>query len=159
MWQNINISVQNFMKSKKLSSLGMPGFHGSGSHMFQGEKFRYLVLERYGTDIWKIFNDAGRVFSAPTVFQLGLQMVTNYFNPTNYHAFVCLWLNYAKVVKWTWMKFGIPQCLNALYPGLIHSKWNPRAQLAIIRYALHNIMLDQYLKNNSFPVGCNRVHP
>lgn len=63
------------MQSKKLSSLGMPLYFGNGSHDYKGEKYRYLVLERYGKDVWTLFKDAGRSFSKATVFQLGLQMV------------------------------------------------------------------------------------
>lgn len=63
------------MKAKKLSSLGMPLYFGNGSHDFKGEKYRYLVLERYGKDVWSLFKDAGCAFSTAAVFQLGLQMV------------------------------------------------------------------------------------
>lgn len=63
------------MKSKKLTTFGMPLYFGNGTHEFKGEKYRYLVLERYGKDLWSIFKDCGKSFPAATVFQIGLQMV------------------------------------------------------------------------------------
>lgn len=66
------------MKSKKLSSLGMPTYFGNGSHEYRGEKYRYLVLERYGKDLWNLFKENGRTFPPATVFQIGLQMVRSY---------------------------------------------------------------------------------
>ncbi|XP_063536948.1 serine/threonine-protein kinase VRK1-like [Cydia strobilella] len=81
--------ITSFMKSKKLSSLGMPSYYGSGSHDYKGEKYRYLVLERYGKDLWSLFTDSGRSFPAPTVFQIGLQMldVLEYIHSRGYvHA-------------------------------------------------------------------------
>lgn len=71
------------MKAKKLTSLGMPSYYGNGSHDYKGEKYRYLVLERYGKDVWSLFKDSGRSFQPGTVFQLGLQMVSfTYYDPS-----------------------------------------------------------------------------
>ncbi|KAL4705999.1 hypothetical protein ACJJTC_005685 [Scirpophaga incertulas] len=67
--------ISKFMKAKKLSSLGMPSYYGNGSHEYKGEKYRYLVLERYGKDVWSIFKENNRLFPPTTVFQLGLQML------------------------------------------------------------------------------------
>ncbi|KAJ0174419.1 hypothetical protein K1T71_009527 [Dendrolimus kikuchii] len=81
--------IAKFMKSNNLSSLGMPTYFGNGSHEYNGEKYRYLVLERYGKDLWTIFKECGRSFPPVTVFQLGLQMldVLEYIHSRNYvHA-------------------------------------------------------------------------
>ncbi|XP_004927474.1 nucleosomal histone kinase 1 [Bombyx mori] len=67
--------ISQFMKERKLTSLGMPTHFGSGSHMYKGEKYRYLILERYGKDIWSIFLESQRLFSPTAVFQLGSQML------------------------------------------------------------------------------------
>lgn len=64
------------MKTKKLTTFGMPLYFGNGSHEYKGEKFRYLVLERYGKDLWSLFKESGRLFSSVTVFQIGAQMVS-----------------------------------------------------------------------------------
>ena len=68
------------MQSKKLSSLGMPTFFGKGSHESKGVTYRYLVMERFGKDVWSLFTEAGKSFQPATVFQLGLQMVKWYIS-------------------------------------------------------------------------------
>ncbi|CAG4982121.1 unnamed protein product [Colias eurytheme] len=81
--------IAKFMKEKKLSTFGMPSYYGNGSHNFKGEKYRYLVLERYGKDLWTLFKDSGRSFPPTTVFQIGLQMldVLEYIHTKGYvHA-------------------------------------------------------------------------
>ncbi|CAG9564435.1 unnamed protein product [Danaus chrysippus] len=81
--------IAKFMKGRKLSSFGMPSYYGNGSHEYRGEKYRYLVLERYGKDVWSLFKDCGRSFTPSTVFQLGLQMldVLEYIHSKGYvHA-------------------------------------------------------------------------
>ncbi|XP_047521693.1 serine/threonine-protein kinase VRK1-like [Pieris napi] len=81
--------ISKFMKEKKLSTFGMPSYYGNGSHTFKGEKYRYLVLERYGKDVWSIFKDSARSFPPTTVFQIGLQMldVLEYIHSRGYvHA-------------------------------------------------------------------------
>lgn len=81
--------IAKFMKSKNLSSLGMPTYFGNGSHDYNGEKYRYLVLERYGKDLWSIFKESGRSFPPATVFQVGLQIldVLEYIHSRSYvHA-------------------------------------------------------------------------
>ena len=32
-------------------ALGMPAYRGSGSHTFKGEKYRFLVMDRFGRDL------------------------------------------------------------------------------------------------------------
>lgn len=71
------------MQSKKLSSLGMPTFFGKGSHESNGVTYRYLVLEKFGKDVWSLFYDNGKSFQTATVFQLGIQMVRLKLNFVN----------------------------------------------------------------------------
>ncbi|PZC77484.1 hypothetical protein B5X24_HaOG203362 [Helicoverpa armigera] len=81
--------IAKFMQSKKLSSLGMPTFFGKGSHECNGMTYRYLVMERFGKDVWSLFTEAGKSFQPATVFQLGLQMldVLEYIHSRGYvHA-------------------------------------------------------------------------
>lgn len=54
----------------------MPQYLGSGSHEYEGTKYRFVVLERYGTDIWKLFLENDRIFPTDTVFKLGIQIAS-----------------------------------------------------------------------------------
>lgn len=67
--------IKSFQKSNKLPSLGMPNFIGNGSHDLDGVKHRFVVMPRYGKDIWSIFLNNGRKFPQHTVSRLGIQMV------------------------------------------------------------------------------------
>lgn len=67
----------------------MPAFIGSGSHECNGTKYRFVVMERFGRDIWSIFLENGKKFPGSTVFSLGLQMlnVLEYIHSRGYvHA-------------------------------------------------------------------------
>lgn len=75
---NINFkpfSVNAFKQEHKLKTFGMPVFLGSGSHEFKGEKYRFLVTEHFGSDLWKIFLENDEIFPRTTVFKLGIQIV------------------------------------------------------------------------------------
>lgn len=81
--------IAKFMQSRKLTSLGMPTYFGKGSHECNGVTYRYLVMERFGKDVWSLFTEAGKSFPPATVFQLGLQMldVLEYIHSRGYvHA-------------------------------------------------------------------------
>lgn len=54
----------------------MPVYFGSGSHEYNGKKYRFLVMEKFGTDIWKLFLESNRKFPPATAYQLGLQVVS-----------------------------------------------------------------------------------
>jgi vaccinia related kinase len=53
----------------------MPPFLGSGSHEYNCEKYRFIVMERYGIDIWKLFLENGRKFPEHTVYKVAWQIV------------------------------------------------------------------------------------
>lgn len=54
----------------------MPLYLGSGSHEFKNQKYRFVVMEKFGTDLWKIFLENNRTFPSDTVFKLGIQIVS-----------------------------------------------------------------------------------
>ena len=52
-----------------LPSLGMPCHRGSGSHLVKGEKYRFLVMDRFGSDLQKIFQTGEAIGDAiPTLW-------------------------------------------------------------------------------------------
>lgn len=56
---------------------GMPVYYGSGSLDYNGEKYRFLVLSKFSTDLLKLLKDNGQKFPTDTVFKIGSQMVIN----------------------------------------------------------------------------------
>lgn len=67
--------IDKFAKDNKIKSIGMPTFIGSGSHDIEDVKHRFLVMPRYGKDIWKIFLEQNRKFPLHTVYRIGWQII------------------------------------------------------------------------------------
>lgn len=59
-----------------MKHVGLSPYIGSGSHVYRGEKYRFLVLERFGQDLGKLFLQNGRRFPLKTVLYLGIQIVS-----------------------------------------------------------------------------------
>jgi len=68
--------VDEWRKNNTVPYLGIPEYIGSGSHTNSGAQYRFMVMQRFGTDLEKIFNDCGRQFSLPTVCCLALRVVS-----------------------------------------------------------------------------------
>lgn len=69
------ILVENWCKEQNLRQVGIPSYEGSGSHVYQGEKYRFLVMPRYGIDVGKLFASNGRKLSNKLINSLAVQMV------------------------------------------------------------------------------------
>ena len=67
--------VDTFIKDHRLKYLGVPKFIAAGQHSFKGATYRFMVMQRFSTDLQKIFVNAGKQFSKQTVFALALRMV------------------------------------------------------------------------------------
>jgi len=76
-------SVSEWVQSKKYSSFGLSSLHGSGSHDIKGLKHRFVVMERYGQDLWTIFLEHKRRFPLPVVLRVAIQVVSSYFLVVN----------------------------------------------------------------------------
>jgi len=70
------MSVCDWKTSHKLKSLGVPQFIATGQHEHDGCQCRFLVMERFDTDLQKMFEKSGKRFPTTTVFLLGLQLVS-----------------------------------------------------------------------------------
>ncbi|KAM5315987.1 serine/threonine-protein kinase VRK2 isoform 1-T8 [Glossophaga mutica] len=66
--------INKWIKLKQLDYLGIPVFYGSGLTEFNGKSYRFMVMERLGTDLQKIFDQNG-TFKKSTVLQLGIRML------------------------------------------------------------------------------------
>lgn len=78
--------VQDWVKKMRLQYLPIPKYITSGSHEFKGVKYRFMVMQRFGTDIEKHFRIHTR-FSDSTVCYLALRMVcASLYNPTSLNS-------------------------------------------------------------------------
>jgi len=78
------MSVGDWMTSHKVKSLGVPRFIATGRHDRDGCEYRFLIMERFGSDLQKLFEQAGKTFPTSTVFLLGLKLVRSYTVSGNY---------------------------------------------------------------------------
>lgn len=67
--------IEDWIKSRKLKYLGVPRYVASGQHDYKGVTYRFMVMERFSTDLQKVFEEAGKVFSKQTVYALALRMI------------------------------------------------------------------------------------
>lgn len=76
------------MSSRKMKNLGVPKFIGSGSYERNGTRYRFMVMERFGSDLQKLFEANGKRFGLKTVLQLGLRIVSSMWDiPLSAHAY------------------------------------------------------------------------
>ncbi|NXS11765.1 VRK2 kinase, partial [Neodrepanis coruscans] len=67
--------IRKWMNLKKIRCLGIPVFWGSGLAEYKGKSYRFMVMERLGEDLQRIFQDSGNKFKKETVLQLGARML------------------------------------------------------------------------------------
>ncbi|KAK6632412.1 hypothetical protein RUM44_007454 [Polyplax serrata] len=67
--------ISEWKKNKGLKHLGMPYYIAFGSHSYQNERYRFLILQRYGQDLGKIFQKCKKKFHIKTVLTLGIQIL------------------------------------------------------------------------------------
>ncbi|XP_009317862.1 PREDICTED: serine/threonine-protein kinase VRK2 [Pygoscelis adeliae] len=67
--------IRKWMNLKKIKCLGIPVFWGSGLAEYKGKSYRFMVMERLGEDLQRIFADCGSRFKKETVLQLGARML------------------------------------------------------------------------------------
>lgn len=71
----IFLSVEAFRKKHGLKSLGMPYFIGHGSHEINKIRHRFIVMPRFGSDVWSKYLSNGEKLPLHTVYRLAIQMV------------------------------------------------------------------------------------
>nr|XP_020653612.1 serine/threonine-protein kinase VRK1 isoform X1 [Pogona vitticeps]XP_020653613.1 serine/threonine-protein kinase VRK1 isoform X1 [Pogona vitticeps] len=67
--------IKKWISSHKLKYLGVPKYWGSGLHQKNGRSYRFMVMDRFGKDLQKIFEERGKRFTRKTVLQLGLRIL------------------------------------------------------------------------------------
>lgn len=69
-------TIKEFKAKQKIKHLGVPGYIGSGTHRRKGKKFRFLVMERFGSDLQRILDHSeGSRFTDKTVCEVGMQVI------------------------------------------------------------------------------------
>jgi len=58
-----------------MEHLAVPKYITSGRHMLNGIEYRFMVMQRFGTDVEKHFRAAGSKFCDDTVCYLAVQLV------------------------------------------------------------------------------------
>ncbi|XP_066407788.1 serine/threonine-protein kinase VRK1 isoform X3 [Molothrus aeneus] len=67
--------IQKWTKSHKLKYLGVPRYWGSGLHERNGNSYRFMIMDRFGRDLQKMYEENAKQFPHKTVLQLGLRVV------------------------------------------------------------------------------------
>ncbi|XP_051873879.1 serine/threonine-protein kinase VRK1 isoform X1 [Pristis pectinata] len=67
--------IQSWVSSRKLNYLGVPKYWGSGLYDKNGKSYRFMVMDRFGSDLQKIFEQNHKIFPQKFVFQLGLRLI------------------------------------------------------------------------------------
>ncbi|XP_078591015.1 serine/threonine-protein kinase VRK1-like isoform X2 [Branchiostoma floridae x Branchiostoma japonicum] len=66
--------IRDWMKAKKMKHLGVPRYIGSGSH--EGKtRLRFMVMERFGENLHKMFESAGKAFTRRDVAMLAIRLL------------------------------------------------------------------------------------
>ncbi|KAF6208249.1 hypothetical protein GE061_016701 [Apolygus lucorum] len=66
--------IKSWKQKQGLKFLGMPAYIASGTHFYKDEKYRFLVMERFGQDLWSLFK-AAKTFPHHTVYKCALQII------------------------------------------------------------------------------------
>lgn len=81
--------IKQFKQQHGLKSLGMPYILANGSADVNGQKHRFIVMPRYGSDISKLYIQNGKRLPEATVYRIAIQMldVFEFMHSTGYvHA-------------------------------------------------------------------------
>ncbi|XP_012542696.2 serine/threonine-protein kinase VRK1 [Monomorium pharaonis] len=90
MWNCKSCEIDNWQKKRKLTALGIPRYIGSGIIEHENTRYRFLIMDRYRENLWKIFvENYNRHFPEYIVYKLALQIIDilEYIHYKNYvHA-------------------------------------------------------------------------
>ncbi|ELK01193.1 Serine/threonine-protein kinase VRK1 [Pteropus alecto] len=67
--------IQKWIRTHKLKYLGVPKYWGSGLHDKNGKSYRFMIMDRFGSDLQKIYEANAKMFSRKTVLQLSLRIL------------------------------------------------------------------------------------
>lgn len=146
----LTVTVDDWVKNKKMKYLGVPKYIAHGTHQRDKENFRFMVMPRFGSDLQKIFEGCGKHFAKETVLALGLRMVYLYLNWLKNHrmCFLCIFYR-IHILLYRHLSFEIIfLCSNYMYMHCI---------LSVFKVFVHHwiwFLYSRYLKKNIFEDWC-----
>ena len=71
------LTVKNWQtKHRDATYVGVPAYIAEGWHELGGDRWRFMVMERFGEDLEMIFTQHGRMFSLATVCTVAITLVS-----------------------------------------------------------------------------------
>ncbi|XP_074147444.1 serine/threonine-protein kinase VRK1 isoform X2 [Sminthopsis crassicaudata] len=67
--------IQKWIRSHKLKYLGVPKYWGTGLHDKNGNSYRFMVMDRFGSDLQKLYEANAKRFSRKSVLLLSLRIL------------------------------------------------------------------------------------
>ncbi|XP_075719102.1 serine/threonine-protein kinase VRK2 [Rhinoderma darwinii] len=67
--------VKKWIHSHNLDYLGIPRYWGTGEITYNSSSYRFMVVDRLGTDLQKLQNNNSGRLPAPTVMKIGIRML------------------------------------------------------------------------------------
>ncbi|XP_055293140.1 serine/threonine-protein kinase VRK1-like [Moschus berezovskii] len=67
--------IQKWIRTHKLKYLGVLKYWGSGQHDKNGKSYRFMIIDRFGSDFQKTYEANAKRFSRKTVLQLSLRIL------------------------------------------------------------------------------------
>lgn len=67
--------IESWCKSQGKRKIGIPTYEGSGSYVYRDQRYRFLVIPRYGIDIGTLFSSHRRKLPTKLVNTLAIQML------------------------------------------------------------------------------------
>lgn len=67
--------IKNWMKEHCVTFLGIPPYWGSGFTDYKGKRYRFMVMDRLGTDLQHLLEMFENRFPKTTVMQIGIRML------------------------------------------------------------------------------------
>ncbi|CAF2740363.1 VRK [Lepeophtheirus salmonis] len=61
-------NMDAYKKEHGIKDIGIPCFRGKGLHTYKGQSYRFLIIDRYGKDLQKIFQTGRKIFAPKAAY-------------------------------------------------------------------------------------------